>query len=98
MIREPTVFLLDEPFYALDPKGAITFRQLLKERCESGATILLSTHLLDLAEKLCDSFTVIDHGRTVANGNLQDFKERVDLSSSLEKAFLFFTGTRGPRK
>lgn len=97
MIREPSVFLLDEPFYALDPKGAVTLREVLKDRCESGAAVLLATHLLDVAEKLCDTFTIIDNGRTVANGHLREFRKRVGHNSSLEEAFLYFTEGRGPR-
>jgi len=72
MIREPSVFLLDEPLHPLDPLSSIIFTDLLKKKLESGATVLLATHQLEKAEKLCDSFTIIDKGSVIANGTLQD--------------------------
>ena len=95
MIREPSVFLLDEPFHALDPEGAVIFRQLLKEKCKKGATVLLATHLLDIAEKLCESFTFLNKGLTIANGDMQDFKKLLGNDLSLEQIFLYYIRNQG---
>lgn len=90
MIREPSVFLLDEPFHSLDPVSAIIFSDLLKKKLESGATVLLATHQLETAEKLCDSFTIIDKGSVIAHGTLNDFSDKIGSKSTLEDAFLHY--------
>lgn len=70
MIREPTIYFLDEPFYSLDPKNAVIFRELLKEKTRQGATVLFATHLIYIAEKICDSFTIIEKGKIITEGNM----------------------------
>jgi len=96
MIREPQLFLLDEPFYALDPRGARTLRNMLEEKAASGSTVLLATHQLEVAERLCDKFTIIEKGRKIADGTLRELKEKVgQISSSLEEIYLHLTGSRG---
>ncbi|MBQ04003.1 3-dehydroquinate dehydratase [Candidatus Bathyarchaeota archaeon] len=92
MMREPKIFLLDEPFYALDPKSAKIFCEILRRKSEKTATVLLATHLLDVAEKICDSITIIDGGTTVASGNLSDIKKVGDRECTLEEAFIEYTG------
>lgn len=91
MIREPSVFLLDEPLHPLDPLTARKFIELLKKKTENGATILLATHQLETAEKLCDSFTIIDKGSVIADGTLQDFRHKLGPKSTLEDAYLHYT-------
>jgi len=91
MIREPSVFLLDEPLHSLDPLSAIIFTDLLRKKVESGATVLLATHQLERVEKLCDSFTIIDKGSVIADGTLQDFSDKIGSKSTLEDAFLHYT-------
>lgn len=93
MIREPQLFLLDEPFFALDPRGARTLRNMLQEKAASGSTVLLATHQLEVAERLCDTFTIIEKGRKIADGTLRELKEKVGRPSSLEDIYLHLTGS-----
>ena len=88
MIREPTIYLLDEPFYSLDPKNAVIFRELLKEKTRQGATVLFATHLIYLAEKICDSFTIIEKGEIIAEGNMKILSKKVGSKFSLEEFFI----------
>jgi ABC-2 type transport system ATP-binding protein len=96
MLREPQVFLLDEPFYGLDPFGAWQFKQLLKENRGNRKTILLCTHMLSIVEELCDYVTIINDGKKVAEGSVQDLRS-INRStdrkpnSDLEEVFLSLT-------
>ncbi|MFQ5950542.1 MAG: ABC transporter ATP-binding protein [Candidatus Geothermarchaeales archaeon] len=91
MLREPDVFLLDEPFYGLDPSGAYTLKKVLNEVLETGRTVLISTNMLDVTEKLCTHFTILNDGRVVAEGRLEELLEEAD-SDALEEALLRLTG------
>lgn len=91
LMREPEIILLDEPFYALDPKSAKTFREILEEKSMKGTTILLATHLLDVAERLCDSLTIIDDGATIISGELKDIVKVNTQNLTLEEAFIKHT-------
>ena len=91
MLREPKVVLLDEPFYALDPKSSKTFRRIIEEESGNGTTYLLATHLLDVAEKVCDSLTIIDDGRTIISGKIKDIVNVDGRALSLEEAFIIQT-------
>jgi len=88
MLREPEVVLLDEPFYALDPKSSQTFRRIIADESGKGTTFLLATHLLDVAEKVCDSLTIIADGRTIISGELKDIVNVDGRALSLEEAFI----------
>lgn len=83
-IHSPKLFVLDEPFVGLDPKAALTLKELMREACENGASIFFSTHVLDVAEKLCNKIAVIRQGKLVACGPT----EQVRGDSSLEAAFM----------
>ena len=91
MLREPEVVLLDEPFYALDPRSSKTFRSIIAEESGKGTTYLLATHLLDVAEKACDSLTIIADGRTIISGELKDIVNVDGRALSLEEAFIWQT-------
>ena len=84
LIDEPRLLLLDEPFVGLDPKAAFTLKQFMHEMTENGAAIFFSTHVLDVAEKLCNKVAIIKHGRIVASGTMEELTE----GHSLEQAFL----------
>ena len=94
LIHDPKVILLDEPFYGLDPAASRLFRESLKESIEKGGTILVSTHVLEIAERFTDRVTILNEGRVVAQGALAELKLRAGLSkdTSLEDAFLALTG------
>jgi len=89
-IHEPKVFLLDDPFNSLDPYSSWLLKKILVDKRKEGRTVILATHLLDIAEKICDSFTVLDRGVTIAKGTLQEFRSELRLNS-LEEIFLKLT-------
>ena len=83
-IREPALLILDEPFVGLDPAAAFTMKQFLKELCEQGGSVFFSTHVLEVAEKLCDKVAIIKNGVLVNSGTM----EEVRGDESLESVFL----------
>ncbi len=84
-IHAPRLLILDEPFVGLDPTAAHTLKGLMKELCESGGAVFFSTHVLEVAEKLCNKVAIIKSGRIVASGEMQ---EVIADRESLESLFL----------
>jgi ABC-2 type transport system ATP-binding protein len=84
LIHEPKLILMDEPFVGLDPKAAHTLKQIMRDICDRGGAIFFSTHVLDVAEKLCDKVAIIKDGKLVISGTM----EEVRGNSSLEDVFL----------
>ena len=84
LIDEPRLLLLDEPFVGLDPKAAFTLKQHMREMTENGAAIFFSTHVLEVAEKLCNKVAIINHGQLVAQGDMDTVKG----DDSLEELFM----------
>ena len=84
LIDEPRLLLLDEPFVGLDPKAAFTLKQYMHEMTENGAAIFFSTHVLEVAEKLCNKVAIINHGKLVAQGDMDTVKG----NDSLEELFM----------
>lgn len=72
---EPDVYVVDEPFIGLDPRATKEFLELLEEERRRGAGVLMSTHVLDTAEKICDRFVLMDSGKMVAEGSLQEIQD-----------------------
>jgi ABC-2 type transport system ATP-binding protein len=82
--------MLDEPLVGLDPRAARALKDLLRERASRGLGVFVSTHLLDVAERLCDRVVVLNHGKTVAEGTLDTLRgSRAD--ATLEDVFLALT-------
>ena len=84
LIHAPKLMVLDEPFVGLDPKAAFTLKEIMHELCRQGAAIFFSTHVLDVAEKLCNKIAIIKHGKIIACGNIEELTE----GHSLEETFL----------
>ena len=84
LIHKPKLLVLDEPFVGLDPKAAHTLKELMKELCSKGSAIFFSTHVLEVAEKLCDRVAIIKDGKIVAEGKI----EEVIGNGSLEDLFM----------
>ena len=84
LIHEPKLLVMDEPFVGLDPKAAFTLKGILREVCNRGGAIFFSTHVLDVAEKLCDKVAVIKDGKLIKAGT----RDEVKGEGSLEAAFL----------
>ena len=87
LIHQPKLLLLDEPFVGLDPKAAHTLKGLLRELCDGGSAIFFSTHVLEVAEKLCNKIAIIKNGRLIKAGNMDEVKG----DDSLEALFLELT-------
>lgn len=78
-LLRPSLYIVDEPFLGLDPHGVRDFLQLINEGRKNGAGILMSTHSLDTAEKICTSFILINEGRIISQGNLEEIRETSQL-------------------
>ena len=90
LLHDPPLVMLDEPMLGLDPRGARALKDLLRERAARGLGVLVSTHLLDVAERLCDRVVIIDHGVKRAEGTLAELRgTRAD--ATLEDVFLALT-------
>ena len=84
LIHEPRLIIMDEPFVGLDPKASHLLKEIMREHCENGGSIFFSTHVLDVAEKLCDKVAIIKGGKLVVMGSMDEVKG----DSSLESVFL----------
>lgn len=88
LLHDPKLVLLDEPFVGLDPKAAHTLKGLMRELCDRGGAIFFSTHVLEVAEKLCDKVAIIKDGRLIRCGDMNEVKG----DASLETVFLELEG------
>ena len=84
LIHDPKLLVLDEPFVGLDPKASFTLKEIMHGMCRQGTAIFFSTHVLDVAEKLCNKVAIIKRGRIIAAGTMEELTE----GHSLEEAFL----------
>lgn len=84
LIHEPKLLVLDEPFVGLDPKAAFILKQIMHEICKKGSAIFFSTHVLDVAEKLCNKIAIIRNGRIIESGKMEELVG----NQSLEELFL----------
>lgn len=87
-IHEPKLIIMDEPFVGLDPKAAHILKQMMREICDEGGAIFFSTHVLEVAEKLCDKVAIIRNGQLIRSGTMQEVKG----DDSLEEVFLELEG------
>ncbi len=83
-IHQPRLILMDEPFVGLDPKASHLLKQMMRELCDAGGAIFFSTHVLEVAEKLCDKVAIIKNGRLIRSGTMAEVKG----DDSLEEVFL----------
>jgi len=87
LIHKPKLYVMDEPFVGLDPKAAHTFKEIMKEQCKNGSAIFFSTHVLEVAEKMCNKIAIIKDGKLITSGETAAVKG----NSSLEQLFLELT-------
>ena len=83
-VHQPRLLVLDEPFVGLDPKASAVLKQEMRALCAQGSAIFFSTHVLEVAEKLCDKVAMIDHGHIVVSGSVEELTRK----ASLEEVFL----------
>ena len=86
-IHKPKILILDEPFLGLDPEGQLKVKSMVKDIVKRGGAALISTHMLDTAERFCDTVTIIYMGREIVSGDVESIKQVVD-ANSLEEAFI----------
>ena len=84
LIHEPKLLVLDEPFVGLDPKATFVLKEIMHEMCDKGTAVFFSTHVLDVAEKLCNKVAIIKKGKIIATGTMEELTE----GHSLEEAFM----------
>ena len=87
-LHEPKLILMDEPFVGLDPKASHLLKKMMREVCDEGGAIFFSTHVLEVAEKLCDKVAIIKSGRLIRSGTMEEVKG----DESLEDVFLELEG------
>lgn len=84
LVHNPKLIIMDEPFVGLDPKAAFNLKEIMKEHCRNGGSIFFSTHVLEVAEKLCDKVAIIKNGKLIKSGTMEEVKG----DDSLEEVFL----------
>ena len=89
-IHDPKLIIMDEPFVGLDPKAAHLLKGMMREKCEEGGAIFFSTHVLEVAEKLCDKVAIIKNGVLIRSGTMDEVKG----DTSLEDVFLELEGEK----
>ena len=87
-LHEPKLILMDEPFVGLDPKASHLLKEMMREVCDEGGAIFVSTHVLEVAEKLCDQVTIIKNGKLIRSGTMEEVKG----DEALEDVFLEMEG------
>ncbi len=87
-LHDPKLIIMDEPFVGLDPKAAFILKEMMREHCEAGGSIFFSTHVLDVAERLCDKVAIIKNGKLVITGSMDEVKG----DDTLEDVFLELEG------
>lgn len=91
LLNDPEIFILDEPLVGLDPKSAFKLKEIMRERCDAGKAVFFSTHVLEVAEKLCDKIAIISKGRIIACGTMEELRDQSQSKQSLENIFLELT-------
>lgn len=91
LIHQPEVWILDEPLTGLDPKSSFTLKEMMREHADSGRSVFFSTHVLEVAEKLCDRVGIINKGKILFCGTFTELREHFQLDVSLESLFLELT-------
>ena len=91
LLSEPKNWILDEPMTGLDPKSSFDLKEMMKEHAKTGKAVFFSTHVLEVAEKLCDRVGIINKGKLVFVGTFEELKKEFKKEDSLEKLFLEIT-------
>ncbi len=88
LLHNPSNWILDEPLTGLDPKSAFTLKEMMREHADKGNSVLFSTHVLDVAEKICDRIGIISKGKLIFVGTIEELKKSSKENQSLEELFL----------
>lgn len=93
LMIKPRVLVLDEPMVGLDPRSSHLLKQAMRDHCEGGGTLFFSTHIMEVAERLCDRIGIIHRGRLAAYGTMAELRDQAKDKASLENIFLELTET-----
>ena len=96
LVHDPRVLVVDEPLVGLDPRSARIVKDLFVAQARSGVAVLMSTHLLAIAEELADTIGIVDHGRMLAEGTLPELRQQLESTGPLEDLFLKVTNNTRP--
>ena len=91
LIHEPPVWILDEPMTGLDPRSSFVLKEMMREHADENKTVFFSTHVLEVAEKVCDRVAIINKGKILFCGNMEEMRKQFKSDESLEKMFLELT-------
>lgn len=91
LIHDPDLLILDEPMVGLDPKSSFNLKKIMKQRKEEGKMVFFSTHIMEVAENICDRLAIISKGKIVAEGSLFEIRANLNENKSLEELFLELT-------
>ena len=92
LIHDPDYFILDEPMVGLDPKSSFNLKEIMRQRADDGKVVLFSTHVMEVAQNVCDDIIIINNGKIIARGSVEEIKELVPKAEgNLEKIFLELT-------
>lgn len=91
LIHEPPIWILDEPMTGLDPKSAHILKEMMREHADKGNVVLFSTHVLEVAEKICDHIAIMDRGKVLYSGSMENMRREYASEESLENIFLEMT-------
>lgn len=92
LLHDPSLWILDEPMTGLDPRSSFVLKEMMREQADNGKTVFFSTHVLDVAEKVCDRVAVIDRGHILFCGSIREMQAHFSKNGSLESMFLELVG------
>lgn len=91
LLNNPNLFILDEPMVGLDPKSSFNLKEIMRKMCDQDKTVFFSTHVMEVAEKLCDRIAIINKGKIIALGTMEELRAHAQEQQSLENIFLELT-------
>lgn len=91
LINDPNILILDEPMVGLDARSAFNLKEIMRQRADNGKIVFFSTHVMDVAQNLCDEIAIINHGKIIARGTFDEIKAQSHREGTLEKIFLELT-------
>lgn len=91
LVHDPEVLILDEPMVGLDPKSSFNLKEIFKRRCQENKTVFFSSHVMEVVEKICDRIIIINKGKIIAQGTIEELKSHSNYNGDLEQLFLELT-------